>query len=125
LLYQRVGLQKNNKKYEYLDLLALFTALYLKAEAENITRRSKVRLLSSLRSKLKTSPPNPWKDFLRLPDIKIFTRSDLRGYLLALSETLTDAKVLCNGGKPASRHIELGEAKSRVQAAEEKWDRNL
>jgi hypothetical protein len=104
LLYQRVAIGKTSDKYRYLELLALFTAIYLQAEADKKTKgqRYKYQALPAHRTGC-----NPYIDFLENPDIKNFTKPDKRGYLLALSLTLCDSKILCGLPGMASRDIQL------------------
>jgi hypothetical protein len=113
LLYQRVTMVQTSKKYKYLDLLGLFTALYLKAEAEKQMRRSQVRLDPSATVGTKNMGANPYQDFLNQGDIKKYTSSGHRWYLYALSQSLTDSDVLCNLGSLASRNIETYKSKKK------------
>ena len=113
LLYQRVTMLQTSKKYGYLDLLGLFTALYLKAEAEKQMRSSQVRVALSATARTKNMAANPYQDFLNQEDIKKFTNPDHRWYLSALSQTLTDSDVLCNQGSLASRNIETCKSKKQ------------
>jgi hypothetical protein len=97
---------KTNKKYEYLDLLGLFTALYLKAEAETQMRRSPVGVAPRAPAGIRNMPANPYRDFLNQRDIIKCIKPDHRWHLSRLSQALTDSNVLCNQGSLASRNIE-------------------
>jgi hypothetical protein len=108
---------KTNKNYEYLDLLALFTTLYLKAYNEKLIRLSKVKLAHSAGAQSKIMPPNPLQDFLIQRSIKNWSRSDHSDILSALFRDLTDPDILCCEGSLASRNIETSAAKRQSQAA--------
>jgi hypothetical protein len=103
-LYQRVAIGKSSVHYQALDYLALFTAIYLQAEADKKTKcqRFKYQALKAQRTGC-----NPYKDFLAQPDIKEFTKAEERGYLLSLSEVLCDPEILCGLPGLASRDIRL------------------
>jgi hypothetical protein len=104
LLYQRVAIGETSDKYRYLELLALFTAIYLQAEADKKTKgkRYEYQAMPAQRTGC-----NPYKDFLDNTDIKNFTKPEKRGYLLALSMTLCDSKILCGLPGMASRDIQI------------------
>jgi hypothetical protein len=97
---------ETNKKYEYLDLIGLFTALYLKAEAETQMRRSSLWVAPKAAAETRNMPANPYQDFLNQRDIINCTKPDHRWHLSRLSQALTDSNVLCNQGTLASRNIE-------------------
>jgi hypothetical protein len=104
LIYQRVAIGKTSDKYQYLEFLALFTAIYLQAEADKKTKgeRFKYQALEAKRTGC-----NPYKDFLDQPDIKNFTKAEDRGYLLSLSLVLCDPAIVCGLPGMASRQIKL------------------
>jgi hypothetical protein len=91
LLYQRVAIGKTSDKYQYLEFLALFTAIYLQAEADQKTKgeRFKYQALEA-----KRTGGNPYKDFLDQPDIKNFTKAEDRGCLLSLSLVLCAPEII-------------------------------
>jgi hypothetical protein len=109
---------KTNKKYEYLDLLGLFSALYLKAEAETQMRRSPVGVAPMAAARSRNIPANPYQDFLNQSDIMKCTKPDHRWHLSRLSQAVTDSNVLCNQGSLASRNIETSASRKLINDAQ-------
>ena len=106
--YQRLAISKANENYQYIEILALFTALYLQAEADKQTQGQRYNY-QDLRAQ---HTSNPYEDFLKQPDIKLYTKSRPSECLLALSKTLCDPVVLYRIPNMGSRHIKLpGEKK--------------
>jgi hypothetical protein len=102
-LYQRVAIGKANENYQYLELVALFTALYLQAEADKQTQGQRYKY-QDMRVR---HTSNPYADFLEQPDIKYYTKSRPSECLLTLSKTLCDPIVLSRIPSMGSRHIKL------------------
>jgi hypothetical protein len=106
--YQRVAIGQANENYQYLEILALFTALYLQAEADKETQGERYKY-QDMRVE---HTSNPYEDFLEQPDIRLYTKSKPSECLLALSKTLCDPVVLSRIPNMGSRHIRLpGEKK--------------
>jgi hypothetical protein len=102
-LYQRVAISKANENYQYLELVALFTALYLQADADKQTQGQRYKYQDM---KVQHTS-NPYADLLEQPDIKCFSKSGPSKCLLALSKTLCDPVILSNSKSMGSRHIKL------------------
>jgi hypothetical protein len=107
-LYQRVAIGNTSDNYRFLEILALFTALHLQAEADKQTLSQKYKYQDM---KAQRTGCNPYLDFLEQPDIKFWTKSQQRHYLLALSKATCDPQVLSSFHQKGSRHIELPEEK--------------
>jgi hypothetical protein len=89
-----------------LELLALFTALYLQAETEK-KMKQEGKFHNPVAANFHSSKQNPYLDFLENPEIKKHAKSEHICYLLALSVTLCDPNVLSFGCSMASRDIKL------------------
>jgi hypothetical protein len=65
-LFQRVAIGKGSEKHQCLKIRALFTALYLQAEADKQTQGQRYKYQD-----MRVQPTsNPYADFLEQPDIK-------------------------------------------------------
>jgi len=105
-------MQRKNTQYQYYDILALFTALYLQAEADKKTKFSK-HIMPGVSAETQTNRLNPYLDFLNQPDIQTYTKSKDRGYLLFLAHTLGDTEFITHDCSMATRNIEISPAVRR------------